>query len=192
MNWEANLFVLLWCSNGIRTGGQEHLLFWVKQSAGFSKSKKPIQVGCIKISIAKKIVFYVLIFLKNSLDYGFFFLWFSTCFSVTVLSDHRKRILYDAGLYDPEDEEDEEFCDFVNEMMSMMAQTRKEEKYYSMEELQRMFMEMAQGFDMASWLPIENSGRSQMMQCNSIPMVDWQSHLGASEFEVYRTSSSYS
>ncbi|GLT94462.1 hypothetical protein SLE2022_122010 [Rubroshorea leprosula] len=110
----------------------------------------------------------------------------------SVLSDHRKRILYDAGLYDPEDEEDEEFCDFVNEMMSMMAQTRKEEKYYSMEELQRMFMEMAQGFDMASWLPIENSGRSQMMQCNSIPMVDWQSHLGASEFEVYRTSSSYS
>ncbi|XVF43641.1 hypothetical protein PTKIN_Ptkin02bG0056700 [Pterospermum kingtungense] len=44
----------------------------------------------------------------------------------SVLSDQRKRTLYDAGLYDPEDEEDEGFSDFVAEMISLMAQTRKE------------------------------------------------------------------
>ncbi|KAK5839054.1 hypothetical protein PVK06_007812 [Gossypium arboreum] len=44
----------------------------------------------------------------------------------SVLSDQRKRTLYDAGLYDPEDEEDEGFSDFMAEMISLMSQTRKE------------------------------------------------------------------
>ncbi|MBA0682408.1 hypothetical protein Goari_024132, partial [Gossypium aridum] len=47
-------------------------------------------------------------------------------FVLVVLSDQRKRTLYDAGLYDPEDEEDEGFSDFMEEMISLMSQTRKE------------------------------------------------------------------
>uniref|UniRef100_A0A2P2KL03 Uncharacterized protein MANES_17G076700 n=1 Tax=Rhizophora mucronata TaxID=61149 RepID=A0A2P2KL03_RHIMU len=41
----------------------------------------------------------------------------------SVLSDESKRTLYDAGLYDPEDEG---FSDFVREMMSLMARERQE------------------------------------------------------------------
>ncbi|XWS18569.1 hypothetical protein CRYUN_Cryun32bG0056400 [Craigia yunnanensis] len=44
----------------------------------------------------------------------------------SVLSDQRKRTLYDAGLYDPEDEEDEGFSDFLAEMISLMTQTKTE------------------------------------------------------------------
>ncbi|XP_041013104.1 dnaJ homolog subfamily B member 6-like isoform X2 [Juglans microcarpa x Juglans regia] len=44
----------------------------------------------------------------------------------SVLSDQRKRTLYDAGLYDPDDEQDEGFSDFLQEMVSLMKQTRKE------------------------------------------------------------------
>lgn len=69
----------------------------------------------------------------------------------SVLSDERKRTLYDAGLYDPEEEEEEGFSDFVQEMLSLMAVARKEDKSYSMEELQTMFMEMAQEFEQSSW-----------------------------------------
>ncbi|KAI4357673.1 hypothetical protein L6164_001607 [Bauhinia variegata] len=65
----------------------------------------------------------------------------------SVLSDPNKRTLYDAGLYDPEEEEDEGFSDFVQEMVSLMAQVKNEEKEYNMEELQTMFTEMVQGFD---------------------------------------------
>lgn len=69
----------------------------------------------------------------------------------SVLSDERKRTLYDAGLYDPEEEEEEGFADFVEEMASLMAEARREDKSYSMEELQKMFMDMAQGFEQSSW-----------------------------------------
>ncbi|KAM0961199.1 hypothetical protein ACFX13_020935 [Malus domestica] len=65
----------------------------------------------------------------------------------SVLSDQRKRRMYDAGLYEPDDEEDEQgFGDFVQEMVSLMAESRREAKSYSMEDLQAMFMEMVQGF----------------------------------------------
>ncbi|XP_019256696.1 PREDICTED: chaperone protein DnaJ-like isoform X2 [Nicotiana attenuata] len=65
----------------------------------------------------------------------------------SVLSDQKKRMMYDAGLYDPEEDEDEGFADFLQEMVSLMDNARKEEKNYSMEELQGMFWEMAQGFE---------------------------------------------
>ncbi|KAL6011553.1 hypothetical protein ACLOJK_002001 [Asimina triloba] len=44
-----------------------------------------------------------------------------------VLSDGRKRTMYDAGLYNPqeEEEEDEGFYDFVQEMLSLMAVVRE-------------------------------------------------------------------
>ncbi|RYR14301.1 uncharacterized protein [Arachis hypogaea] len=49
----------------------------------------------------------------------------------SVLSDQKKRTMYDAGLYDPEEEEDEE-------------------KEFGLEDLQSMFMEMLEGFESPS------------------------------------------
>ncbi|XP_004505262.1 uncharacterized protein [Cicer arietinum] len=68
----------------------------------------------------------------------------------SVLSDPKKRTMYDAGLYDPQEEEDEGFSDFVEEMVAIMAQVKREEKVYGLEELQAMFMEMAEGFQSTS------------------------------------------
>ncbi|KAL0326906.1 UNVERIFIED_CONTAM: DnaJsubfamily B member 8 [Sesamum angustifolium] len=65
----------------------------------------------------------------------------------SVLSDSRKRMLYDTGLYDRDDEEDDGFADFLQEMMSLMNDAKKEEKNYTIEELQSMFWEMAKGFE---------------------------------------------
>ncbi|KAK2981302.1 hypothetical protein RJ640_007003, partial [Escallonia rubra] len=69
----------------------------------------------------------------------------------SVLSDHRKRPMYDAGLYDPDEEEDEDFADFLQEMMSLMADARRDAKQYSMEELQSMFCDMARSFEFPDW-----------------------------------------
>ncbi|XP_028776638.1 uncharacterized protein LOC114733347 [Neltuma alba] len=66
----------------------------------------------------------------------------------SVLSDESKRTMYDAGLYDPQEEEDEEFYDFVQELKTQVS---REEKEYSIEELQSMLMEMVQGFENPSW-----------------------------------------
>ncbi|KAK7317861.1 hypothetical protein RJT34_02437 [Clitoria ternatea] len=63
----------------------------------------------------------------------------------SVLSDHKKRTMYDVGFYDPQEEEDEGFSDFVQEMVSLMKQVRTEGKNYGLEELQAMLMEMAKG-----------------------------------------------
>ncbi|TKY59044.1 DnaJ-like subfamily B member 8 [Spatholobus suberectus] len=68
----------------------------------------------------------------------------------SVLSDRKKRTMYDAGLFDPLEEADEGFSDFVEEMLSLMAQVRREKKHYGLEELQAMLMEMAEGFDSPS------------------------------------------
>ncbi|KAL9265340.1 Chaperone protein DnaJ 1-like protein [Drosera capensis] len=70
-----------------------------------------------------------------------------------VLSDPKKRALYDAGLYDPDDEEDEGFCDFMHEMCSLMSQVRQEEKPCSIEDLQNMFSELVQSFEPPQWFP---------------------------------------
>ncbi|CAA0832981.1 Chaperone DnaJ-domain superfamily protein [Striga hermonthica] len=71
----------------------------------------------------------------------------------SVLSDRRKRVMYDAGIYDPEDEDEEVegFADFLQEMVSLMSDARKEAKNYSMEELQSMFCEMARDFQTPQW-----------------------------------------
>ncbi|XWS34505.1 hypothetical protein CRYUN_Cryun21dG0044100 [Craigia yunnanensis] len=109
----------------------------------------------------------------------------------SVLSDQRKRTLYDAGLYDPKDEEDEGFSDFVAEMISLMAQTRKEEKNCSLEELQKMFWDMAQGFQSPSWFcgSFEDSRSSKRTKWDSNLMSDRHSHLGVSGFNMYGTRS---
>ncbi|XP_039121941.1 protein CAJ1-like [Dioscorea cayenensis subsp. rotundata] len=67
-----------------------------------------------------------------------------------VLSDEKKRILYDSGLYNNsfEDEKDTEgFTDFLHEMMTLMAQVRREGKQYSLEELQGMLADMTKSVE---------------------------------------------
>ncbi|XP_047151879.1 chaperone protein DnaJ-like isoform X2 [Vigna umbellata] len=68
----------------------------------------------------------------------------------SVLSDSKKRTLYDAGLHDPQEGEDEGFSDFMEEMLSLMAQARREKKHYDLKELQGMLMEIAKGFECPS------------------------------------------
>ncbi|XVE74711.1 hypothetical protein DITRI_Ditri12bG0039400 [Diplodiscus trichospermus] len=79
----------------------------------------------------------------------------------SVLSDQGKRNLYDAGLYDPEEEEEEGFSDFVAEIISLMAQTKTED--CSLEELQKMLWDMAQEFQSSSWFcgSCQDSGSSK-------------------------------
>ncbi|TYH84226.1 hypothetical protein ES332_D02G183500v1 [Gossypium tomentosum] len=109
----------------------------------------------------------------------------------SVLSDQRKRTLYDAGLYDPEDEEDEGFSDFMEEMISLMSQTRKEEKVCSLEELQKMLWDMVQGFESPSWFcePIEEGGSSKRTKWDSSGMNDRPGGLGVTGFNMYETRS---
>ncbi|XP_072958409.1 uncharacterized protein [Typha angustifolia] len=66
-----------------------------------------------------------------------------------VLSDEKRRALYDAGLYDPgQDDEDEVegFHDFVQEMLSLMAEVRREGRENSLDDLRRMLGEIAGSF----------------------------------------------
>ncbi|KAK9136755.1 hypothetical protein Sjap_007349 [Stephania japonica] len=78
----------------------------------------------------------------------------------SVLSDKGKRSIYDAGFYDPFEGEDEGFCDFMQELMAMMEKVdngpqrqwcggayvrRDGSQEDSFEDLQRMFVEMANG-----------------------------------------------
>lgn len=89
----------------------------------------------------------------------------------SVLSDRTKRTLYDAGLYDEEDEV-EGFTDFLQEMVSLVHDVRKEEKTYSFEELQSMFWDMAQGYEIPEWTAnmVGGSGlpnKSQYQACDA-------------------------
>lgn len=81
----------------------------------------------------------------------------------SVLSDQRKRSIYDAGLYDLDDEQDEGFIDFLQEMASLVSNTRREDKQYSMTELQSMFWEMAQSFEVPKF---SASAQQQQQQQN--------------------------
>ncbi|XP_047061220.1 chaperone protein DnaJ-like [Lolium rigidum] len=66
-----------------------------------------------------------------------------------VLSDEKRRALYDAGMYDPLNDDQEEvegFHDFLQEMLSLMATVGREEPVYSLGELQCMLNGMMQDF----------------------------------------------
>ncbi|CAO2170575.1 unnamed protein product [Urochloa humidicola] len=66
-----------------------------------------------------------------------------------VLSDEKRRTLYDAGMYDPLDDDQEDvegFHDFLQEMISLMATVGREEPVYSLGELQSMLDGMIQDF----------------------------------------------
>uniref|UniRef100_A0A0C9S7Z7 TSA: Wollemia nobilis Ref_Wollemi_Transcript_7129_1095 transcribed RNA sequence n=1 Tax=Wollemia nobilis TaxID=56998 RepID=A0A0C9S7Z7_9CONI len=59
----------------------------------------------------------------------------------SVLSDDSKRFLYDAGVY--EDDDDDGMRDFLGEMMGMMNESKAQTSgFESFEELQDLFMEM--------------------------------------------------
>ncbi|KAA8543058.1 hypothetical protein F0562_021447 [Nyssa sinensis] len=63
----------------------------------------------------------------------------------SVLSDKGKRSIYDAGLLDlGDDDDDKAFSEFMQEMISMMEKQRSQEGT-SLEELQRMLMDMMEG-----------------------------------------------
>ncbi|XP_057948520.1 uncharacterized protein LOC131144128 [Malania oleifera] len=116
----------------------------------------------------------------------------------SVLSDQRKRTMYDAGLYDPDDEEDEGFSDFLQEMLSLMAEVRREDKSYSTEELQGMLMEMmAQGYDTPQWLcgsaMVDDPGKSKtaMWDRKTNSMTDRGSPFRVSGLEMYGASGYY-
>lgn len=82
----------------------------------------------------------------------------------SVLSDRKRRRLYDAGLYGLDIEEEGEvegFSDFLQEMASLINDVRKEEKIYSPKELQSMFWDMARGFG----IPEYNTQNTQKPMC---------------------------
>ncbi|CAN6844503.1 unnamed protein product [Brassica oleracea] len=97
----------------------------------------------------------------------------------SVLSDQRKRSLYDVGLYDTD--EDEGYFDFAEEMVSLMTQTRKEGKQYSLEELQTMVNDMVYEFQ----------DQSMGMKFDLNQPVDWASQMSlpVSSFEFCPQSS---
>lgn len=110
----------------------------------------------------------------------------------SVLSDQQKRTLYDAGLYNPEDDEDEGFSDFLQEMVSLMDQARREDKQYSLEELQSMLMEMVQGVESPTWFCgpsiLEDSGSSKRTRWESNPMPHRGSHFQTSGWHMFGSS----
>ncbi|CAO2840316.1 unnamed protein product [Amaranthus hypochondriacus] len=64
----------------------------------------------------------------------------------SVLSDETKRFLYDVGVYDKDDDENNHgMGEFLNEMVSMMSETKPSENgEESFEQLQELFEEMFQ------------------------------------------------
>ncbi|KAL2336378.1 hypothetical protein Fmac_010824 [Flemingia macrophylla] len=62
----------------------------------------------------------------------------------SVLSDANKRLMYDVGVYDSDDDENG-MGDFLDEMLTMMSQTKSNENgEESFEELQKLFEDMFQ------------------------------------------------
>lgn len=106
----------------------------------------------------------------------------------SVLSDQRKRTVYDAGLYNPNEEEDEGFSDFLQEMISLMANVKREGKIYTGEELQSMLMEMVRDFES----PQLFCGASIFDNSRSMKRGRWETNSmvdGGSRVHVYGTSS---
>ncbi|XP_022152680.1 dnaJ homolog subfamily B member 6 isoform X2 [Momordica charantia] len=64
----------------------------------------------------------------------------------SVLSDANKRLLYDVGVYDSDDDDDNGMGDFLTEMVAMMDQTKPNENgEETFEKLQELFQEMFNG-----------------------------------------------
>ncbi|GFP90840.1 Dnaj homolog subfamily b member 8 [Phtheirospermum japonicum] len=100
----------------------------------------------------------------------------------SVLSDRTKRTMYDAGMFDADDEEDEPegFSDFLQEMESLVDDVRRKEKSYSFGELQSMFRDMAQGFEIPELNTLESMTRNS---CEG-SIIGGNEHLSKSGFEA--------
>ncbi|XP_023513802.1 dnaJ homolog subfamily B member 6-like isoform X2 [Cucurbita pepo subsp. pepo] len=96
----------------------------------------------------------------------------------SVLSDANKRLLYDVGVYDGDDDEDDMgMGDFLTEMVSMMDQTNpspnpNENGEESFEKLQELFQEMlnddVEGFRPSSHANyVSSSSSSSYFECSS-------------------------
>ncbi|XP_022964289.1 uncharacterized protein LOC111464347 isoform X4 [Cucurbita moschata] len=94
----------------------------------------------------------------------------------SVLSDANKRLLYDVGVYDGDDDEDDMgMGDFLTEMVSMMDQTNpnpNENGEESFEKLQELFQEMlnddVEGFRPSSHANyVSSSSSSSYSECSS-------------------------
>ncbi|KAH0467421.1 hypothetical protein IEQ34_004659 [Dendrobium chrysotoxum] len=95
-----------------------------------------------------------------------------------VLSDERRRALYDAGLYDCEQdggvEDVEGFWDFVEEMVQLMAEVKSKQEECTMEELQRMLSEMSEGFSAPSMQMFQPSVSASRVDARA-SQVRWRS-----------------
>ncbi|XP_060179881.1 uncharacterized protein LOC132609761 [Lycium barbarum] len=69
----------------------------------------------------------------------------------SVLSDKRKRSLYDTGFLHlmGDDTDDKEFCEFMQEMITMM-EAEKSKGANTLEELQKLFLDMTGELDKIS------------------------------------------
>ncbi|CAA3026487.1 Hypothetical predicted protein [Olea europaea subsp. europaea] len=119
----------------------------------------------------------------------------------SVLSDKRKRTMYNAGVYDPDDDDKdvEGFADFLEEMVSLMDDVRNEGKTYSVDELQSMFWEMARGFETTQWTNSQQSiyefqwcsghglysSGTPMGSSWEASLIDGSPHLHRSAYEMY-------
>lgn len=84
----------------------------------------------------------------------------------SVLSDANKRLLYDVGVYDSNDDDDEiGMGEFLNEMVSMMNQTECDENE-NFEELQEFFDQMFQS-DMEGIFSSSSSRSATPSMCSS-------------------------
>ncbi|XP_013590047.1 PREDICTED: chaperone protein DnaJ isoform X1 [Brassica oleracea var. oleracea] len=59
----------------------------------------------------------------------------------SVLSDSNKRMLYDIGAYDSDDDDETGMADFINEMVTLMAQTQSTGDE-TLEEFEKLFQEL--------------------------------------------------
>ncbi|KAJ1281335.1 hypothetical protein BS78_04G298200 [Paspalum vaginatum] len=93
----------------------------------------------------------------------------------SVLGDANKRLLYDVGVYDDEDDEDsmQGMGNFIGEMAQMMSQVRPT-RQESFEELQQLFVDMFQsdldsGFCNGPTKAHPVQGRAQSRTCSTSP-----------------------
>ncbi|GAA0174686.1 hypothetical protein LIER_28022 [Lithospermum erythrorhizon] len=116
----------------------------------------------------------------------------------SVLSDRNKRTMYDAGLYNPCDDEEEVegFADFMQEMASLMKDVRKERQHnnYTMEDLQKIFREMAQDFEYSELYSFPQEEQHTWDSCQwfhntSLNHASGTSNAASRESSIYRKNS---
>ncbi|XP_020891740.1 uncharacterized protein LOC9323498 isoform X3 [Arabidopsis lyrata subsp. lyrata] len=90
----------------------------------------------------------------------------------SVLSDSNKRLLYDVGAYDSDDDETG-MADFINEMVTLMAQTQSTQGDESLEEFEELFEELLKDdvnqFKTRSYSPVKGTSVHRDDLSNDIP-----------------------